>query len=108
MIPDIPSDVPDGVDSQLWVRLSTNEMGYLLGSCHTFPGRMSVMIPTDDRTRCISKSDITACSDEARYWIQSFLNGSVPSPPDDPAEEADWVASRASFLETGEWPVSHQ
>ena len=105
MMPEIPSHVPDGVDSHLWVRLSTDETGYLVGSCHTFPGRMSVIVPSDDRARCISKADIVACSDEASYWIQGFLNGSVPLPPDDLAEETDWLARRASFLETGEWPV---
>lgn len=104
MMPEIPSSVPDGVDPKLWARLSSNEIGYIVGSCHTFPGRISVIIPTDDRARCISKSDITACSDEARYWIQGFLNGSVPPLPDDRAEETEWFAKRASFLETGEWP----
>jgi hypothetical protein len=103
-MPEISSSVPDGVDPQLRVHLSTNETGYIVGSCHTFPGRMSVIIPADDHARCVSKSDITDCSDEGRYWIQGFLNGSVPSPPDDPAEETSWLARRASFLETGEWP----
>jgi hypothetical protein len=90
-------------DRRLEVLLATGEQAFIVGSCHTFPGRMSVTVPSDDRTRCISKSDVESCSDEARYWIMGFLHGSVPSPPEDAKDELIWIGQRARFLDTGDW-----
>jgi hypothetical protein len=91
------------VDENLAVRLTTSEIAYITGSCHTFPGRLSVWVPSDERSRCVSKSDIADAPVQARYWIQGFLAGSVPPPPEDPSLEAVWLQARAEFLETGEW-----
>lgn len=90
-------------DERLAVRLTTSEMAYITGSCHTFPGRLSVWVPSDERSRCVSKSGIADAPVEALYWIQGFLAGSVPAPPEDPAQESMWLRARAEFLETGEW-----
>lgn len=91
-------------DKNLTVQLTTSEAAYILGSCHTFPGRLLVWVPSDDRSRCVSKSDIVELSIEAHYWMQGFLHGSVPSPPEDPALDSEWASARIQFLETGEWP----
>jgi hypothetical protein len=93
------------VDERLWIALkSTAERGFIVGSCHTFPGRFSVWFPTDGRARCVSKSEVRDSSSEAAYWIAGFLNGSVPAPPENPEREADWIERRGGFLATGEWP----
>lgn len=93
------------IDEHLWIALnSTAERGFIIGSCHTFPGRFSVWFPTDDRARCVSKSEVGESSPEAAYWIAGFLNGSVPAPPDNAEREFDWAERRSEFLATGEWP----
>jgi hypothetical protein len=95
---------PD-IDERLRIVLkSTTERGFIVGSCHTFPGRFSVWFPTDGRARCVSKFEVGDSSSEAAYWIAGFLNGSVPRPPENPEREAEWIERQSEFLATGEWP----
>jgi hypothetical protein len=93
------------IDQRLWIMIrDTGERGFILGSCHTFPGRFSVWVPSDGRARCVSMSGVSDHSPEAACWIAGFLNGSVPSPPEDPERESEWMERRAAFLATGDWP----
>lgn len=93
------------LDQRLWVTIrDTGERAFIIGSCHTFPGRFSVWVPSDGRARCVSKFELSDQSPDAAYWIAGFLNGSVPSPPDHPEHEAKWMERRAEFLATGDWP----
>ncbi len=94
---------PD-IDERLWITLTKGERGFIVGSCHTFPGRFEVYFPADGRNRCVSKAEVADRSDEARYWISGFLHGSVPAPPNDQKREPDWMERRTAFLGTGEWP----
>ena len=92
------------IDERLWVTLArTGERGFIVGNCHTFPGRFSIWVPTDGRSRCVSWSEVKDASSEARYWIAGFLHGSVPAAPEDASQEEAWESRRQAFLSTGEW-----
>jgi hypothetical protein len=99
-----PDPRPDKLDEELSVVLRSGENAFIVGSCHTFPGRFAVWVPSDDRTRCVSKADIGDASIASHYWIAGFLNGNVPAAPEDTALEEVWLAYRSEFLKSGEWP----
>lgn len=90
-------------DERLRVRLATSKDGYIVGSCHTFPGRFAVWIHAEKLSICASLADIADATPEALYWIRGFLAGSTPKAPEDPAFEIQWARARAEFLETGHW-----
>jgi hypothetical protein len=95
------------VRRKLWITLaSSGEKGFIVGSCHTFPGRFLVWFDNDQRARCVSKAELADASQEAEWWIDGFLHGSVPLAPEDASSEAEWWGNRASFLRTGYWPTS--
>lgn len=97
-------DIPPDIDEQLWiVRKSASERGFIEGSCHTFPGRFSVWFPSDGRSVCVSKFEVAESSPEADRWIEGFLHGCVPPPPEDSSQEAAWSKDRDEFLATGDW-----
>ncbi len=73
------ADLPDDIDSRLWVRTEIcDDIDFLYGNCHTFPGRMAAFCPHMARDYCVSKNEIRASSPEADMWIAGFLSGNEP------------------------------
>lgn len=116
MTHDYQATNPD-IDEALWVELSScseEPRHYLVGSAHTFPGRMLAWCPAKRRSVMISKSEIVACSQQSAYWIAGFLHGSAPDEPlasdgdylpaDDPAV-LEWLRAIEEFPRSGFWWV---
>jgi hypothetical protein len=73
---------------------------------------MEAWCPNKKVDLCASKSEMTDCSIEARYWIQGFLSGNEPDAPvdelgdylpDDYPKREKWRAAVRQFPETGLW-----
>jgi hypothetical protein len=108
--------LPGDVDPKLWVEVDgVDGRCYLSYNCHTFPGRMGAWSETLSRDLCVSKSQVTAASEEAKYWMDGFLTGTQPRAVDmfglaiHDAEDSDprwerWRAAIADFRRTGVWP----
>lgn len=111
-----PHDHP--IDPALWVELTDSDVRwYVCGNPHTFPGRFDVWSPDLDVALTISKDEVVAASDPARYWIEGFLHGNEPSIYEflglDPAtaeiDDADpgwarWRQALEEFRRTGAAP----
>lgn len=99
-------DLPSDVDSRLRVVLK-RDMGvaYLTGNSHVLRGRMSAFHESGHDIT-IEKSDIEEASEAAAIWIDGFLAGSEPPPPDYGHEEDEpaWYEERARYRETGITP----
>lgn len=100
-------------DEALWIRTGgCDGVDHLVGSCHTFPGRMRAYCPTKNIGFCVSLSEIVEMSPESSRWVQGFLGGNEPRPEDmfgpgiHDADDADprwarWRAACAEFRTTG-------
>lgn len=106
-------DLPASVDPLLWFEtLDCPARHYLLDGNSTILGRMYFYCPLDDVTTRVSKSEITDCSEQARYFVRGFLAGSELGPPVDEegvlVEDEDavsaWRAATVIWRETGTWP----
>ena len=106
-------------DPNLWVEVD----GYpgrlfIMGNPHTFAGRISAWSYDNDESLYFSKSEVTASSDAARWWIEGYLHGAEPSPAaylvidprdvdvmddDDPRLE-QWRDALTHFRESGDMP----
>lgn len=106
------SDAPE-LDPDLWFTTEHCEVRhYILGSAHTFRGRLSAWCPSKQRSFCVSKSEIRDCSRETSYFLKGFLSGQEAEapgneegdllPPDDPEYQA-WARAAELFRQTGHW-----
>ena len=103
-------------DPQLWIRTGgCDGRDFLVGSCHTFPGRMRAYCPSGDAGYCVSRAEIVEMSPESARWVEGFLVGNEPRPedmfgPDIHAAEDDdprwrrWADACLEFRATGDWP----
>src|SRR3954466_12159457 len=99
-------DFPSDINPQLWIVWGERrERLYLFGNCHTFPGRMAAWHP-DGFDLCVSKFEIHEASEQSWAWIDGFLAGNEPAPPDDQDEVqfALWSGSARDFRDRGQWP----
>ena len=99
------SELPAEVNQELEFRSGDCEgRHFLIGNCHTFPGRMNYWCDRRQRTLCVSRSEMTWLSETAAAWVDGFLAGSEPRPPesDDAHEEEQWQRAREHFRSTGE------
>jgi hypothetical protein len=108
-------DLPDDVDAALWIEVhEPSHRDYLVGACHTFPGRMRLYCPVDDRGSCVSLAEIRRMSDESRRWVDGFLAGNEPSILDmfgvcavdlydDDPRWPRYYRAVADFRRTGSW-----
>jgi hypothetical protein len=84
---------------------------FVEGSSH-IRGRIYAWCPVKQDVIRVSKCEITACSDEAEYFMRGFLSGSEPPPPTDgegklvgdQGEVHSWLRSVGRWRQTGEWP----
>jgi hypothetical protein len=100
--------LPEDVDPRLWFEMLGCEGRHYLvdGNPHTFRGRMFFYCPRDDHYTRVSKTAITECSDETRYFIRGFLSGNEPPPPPDDLgspESVAWRRAVEEFRRTGYW-----
>jgi hypothetical protein len=97
-------DIPPGVDRRLAFK-STSRPGvhYFAGNPHTFPGRI-MAYHEDGFELNVSRSEVIEPSEMALVWLDGFLAGSEPAPPqsDDPDEERAWEARRRRYRESGQ------
>jgi len=101
------------IDSALWIILEHCEgEHFLIGNCHTFPGRMNAFCKRKDTAFCVSLSEISDMSEQSRYWIKGFLSGNEPEPPEEidgePPEDYfkseryhDWLTQIENFNTSG-------
>ena len=108
------ANLPDSVDPRLWFRdgrLSGRH--FLVAGNSQIRGRLCAYCPVKRVETRVSKSEITALSDEAAYFVRGFLSGSEPPPPLDEeglltADQAlidQWKAAVRVWRETGEWTI---
>jgi hypothetical protein len=96
-------------DPELWFIASCGGRDFLLGNGHAFRGRMSAWCPQASRPYNVSLAEIREMSPAARYWVQGFLHGAEPHPPQDTnadAAAADllaWQGACGRFRRTGNW-----
>ncbi len=103
--------LPEGVDRALWFRhRGCTGRHYLLGNAHTVPGRMVAWCPRESTSFFLSKGEVESASRAAGFWIDGFLHGVEPDPPQEPDGSTDmrrfrrWQKHAARFRETGTWP----
>lgn len=99
--------VPDEINTRLKIRIGSCPVEhYLVGNPHTFRGRIATWCPLDSVEVNVSKYEILASTDAAALWIEGFLAGSEPPPPDsdDPVAERDWANVRRYFRVHGDMP----
>lgn len=78
--------LPDSIDPSLW--FTTKNYGpdrkfyFFSHSPHTFYGRMHAYDPEQKQSFSVSKYEISTMSPEAGYFVQGFLAGNEPSPPE--------------------------
>ena len=101
------------IDSNLWIELDHCEgEHYLIGNCHTFPGRMNAYCTKKETTFCVSLSEISNMSEQSRYWIKGFLTGNEPEPPEELENETpeqyfnseryrNWLTQTEAFRKNG-------
>lgn len=104
----VPVEKP-AVDERLWFDAPCGRRDFLVGNGHTFVGRMAAWCPHEGVGYNISRAEIGAMSEEARYFVAGFLAGNEPGYPadaDGETDEADlaaWRAATARFRRTGSW-----
>jgi hypothetical protein len=108
------ANLPDDADPRMWFEMDGCEGRHFLmeGNPH-IRGRLYAYCPVKRIETRISKTDITALSDEAAYFVRGFLSGSEPPPPTDDegllvADRAlieQWEAAIRVWRETGEWTI---
>ena len=98
------SDQPDFVDTRLLFFVRDNPgRHYFIGHPHTFRGRIEAW-NEEGYSLSVSKSEITEMTDAAAIWLDGFLAGSEPPPPetDDGETQRAWEILRATYRATGE------
>jgi len=99
-------------DKNLWFEhLGCKGKHYLIGNPHTYVGRMWAWCPKEERTFFVSKADMGEMSEQAKFWVQGFLNGHEPDPPVNEDGDVDfesleyktWTEAMVFFHETGFW-----
>ena len=99
------ANLPEDVDDRLWIRTAAcSSPDYLYGNPHTFPGRMEAFCPHRSQDFSVSRGEVVEASAEAELWIDGFLRGNEPPPPDDEDLEPVWRHHVDAFHRTGEWP----
>jgi len=99
--------LPNDVDPRLWIMWGDPPIRlYLFGNCHTSLGRMAAFDPSTGQDLCVSKFEITEASDLAQAWIEGYLRGSEPAPPDDRdgSAFAAWQRAMTVFHGRGDLP----
>jgi len=106
---------PAESDDWLWISLAAcPARDFLVGNCHTFPGRMAAYCPHRDQGFCVSLAEIEEMSPEAERWVRGFLAGNEPEPEHmfgpsihDATDSDDrwprWREAVANFRRTGDW-----
>ena len=80
------------------------------GNPHTSPGRMLAWCPTKKALYCFSKVEMTEAASETNRWVEGFLAGNEPKPPEEvlynPTSPAGlaWEQKAEAFRSTGFWP----
>jgi hypothetical protein len=109
-------DAAADVDQRLWIRSNhCDGRDFLVGSCHSFLGRMASHCPHSGRDYCVSRDEIIEMSAESELWVSGFLAGASPPPPptnDGPEANrmtAAWEQASRAFRCEGRWPddVAH-
>jgi hypothetical protein len=105
--------IPEDLDPLLWIEIEGVEgRCYLFGNPHTFRGRMYAYSEVLASDLAVSKSQISARSPEARYWIEGFLTGNEPSESDALGDSEDddpeirfrrWQELALDFRRSGTW-----
>ena len=104
----------DSVDPKLWFETRCGRDFILPGRGHKSLGRMRAWCPHADERYLVSKSEIGFASEQTRYFIDGFLSGNEPDPPDpelsnpiDPPQPYDdvaaWMRACQRFRATGSW-----
>ena len=71
-------------DENLWFELENCEgRHFLIGNPHTYKGRIDAYCPIKNTTFCISYKEIKKMSIESKYWLQGYLSGNEPDPPEE-------------------------
>ncbi|WP_405092098.1 hypothetical protein OG767_03335 [Micromonospora sp. NBC_01392] len=102
-----PIDEPP-IDERLWFEAPCGR-DVLVGNGHSFTGRMAAWCPHEGVGYNVSRAEMGAMSEEARYFVAGFLAGNEPGYPvdvDGETDEADlsaWRAALARFRRTGSW-----
>ena len=102
-------------DENLWFELENCEgRHFLIGNPHTYKGRIDAYCPIKNTTFCISYKEIKKMSIESKYWLQGYLSGNEPDPPEEYDGESavdffqsmrykEWELKIQKFKETGEF-----
>lgn len=113
-VPNEPATTEPNVDAALWFEAGHCQGRHyiLVSNPHTFVGRFAAWCPTKKVGFCASKSEITACSREAEYFLKGLLCGQEPGapvndqddllPPTDPEVQA-WAQATELLQATGFW-----
>ena len=102
--------VPDAIDQDLvfWIDGFPGR-NFLLGHSHTFPGRMAAYSEVEGRGFSVSKYEITSMSESARSWVEGFLAGTEPSPPEylgtGDIRGIQWETAMVEFRTSGRLPM---
>jgi hypothetical protein len=111
----MPDDVPDDLDERLWFeQFGCTSRHFLMNGNPMILGVMWAFCPVERLVIRVSKSDLGAMSDEARYFVQGFLAGSEPESPvartgiftaaDEEALQA-WRNATGSWRTSGVWTM---
>src|SRR4051812_24164395 len=105
------AEMPDGIDEELWFpcRHNPETRDYLYNaSWHTFVGRMPAYCADRRVFFRISFKELPAELPAAtQYWVQGYLAGSLPWPPevddDDDPRLLAYLARAERYFATGAW-----
>jgi hypothetical protein len=104
LVSDQSPDLPEDVDPRLWIRTGgCTEQDFVWGNAHTFPGRMEAYCPHQRRDFSVSKNEVTDASPEAGLWMDGFLRGHEPEPPQDKGLLPVWRTAIKIFHRSGVW-----
>jgi hypothetical protein len=108
----VPSSYWGEIDERLWFEMSgcDGRHFFVEGTPHVL-GRLYAYCPAKETIERVSRSDVTASSDEAGYFMRGYLSGSEPAPPtgvdgsliDDQTAVDDWLEAVEIWRLTGEW-----
>jgi hypothetical protein len=99
-----PNELPQDIDERLWIHVAgCDGCDYLWGNAHTYPGRMEAYCPHKRRDFAVSKYQVTDASPEARMWIEGFLRGNEPPPPQAEDMRPAWRSLIKVFHRSGRW-----
>jgi hypothetical protein len=104
-----------GFDAALWFTEDGCEGRHFIldePNPHTFPGRIRAWCPTNRVHYNFSKAQMRDSSSETKRWVEGYLAGNEPRPPEDAEGFPDftspaglaWVEQARAFRSTGFWP----